>query len=380
MEDIISFVQKLYGGKKVIPLHEPVFNGNEKKYLNECIETTFVSSVGKFVDQFEQRICDITEAKYAVAVVNGTCGLQIALECAGVAHDNEVITQALTFVGTANAISHVGAKPVFIDVSRSSLGMCPQSLEDFLSEHVEIKEGKAFNKNTGKKISAIMPVHVFGNPCEIDEVINIATKYNIPVVEDSAESLGSYYKDKHTGTFGKAGVFSFNGNKIVTSGGGGCIVTNDEKFAIRAKHVTTTAKQPHPYKYHHDMVGYNYRLTNLAAAVACAQLEELESFLNIKKKVYQRYEEFFNNHDCDLIKPIDKASSNHWLNSIVTKTSADKEKLLKDAVAKKIMARPIWELMSDLPMYKDCQQSDLSNSRYFADHVVSLPSSANAKV
>ena len=372
MDDLFDFIKTLYP-YDTVPLHEPVFNGNEKAYTQNCIDTTFVSSVGEYVTQFEAMMAKITGAKYAVAVVNGTCGLQIALECSGLNRGEEVITQALTFVGTVNAISHAGGIPVFVDVDKDTLGMCPKALDQWLSDHVK----NGVNVKTGNRVRAVMPVHVFGNPCLMDDLSRVATKHGLVVVEDAAESLGSWRGGQHTGTFGKAGVFSFNGNKIVTAGGGGCIVTDDEDMAVRMKHLTTTAKRPHSYEFYHDAIGYNYRLTNLAAALACAQLEQLDKFLEIKRQVADDYSKFLG--DAFIPEPTN-CKRNNWLNAMTVSTLTERDSILKAANDIGIGLRPIWTLMSDLPMYKDCQRDELSNSIDFANRVINMPSSANAKV
>ena len=281
--EIISFIKSLYGHADFIPLHEPRFFGNEKKYLNECIDSTFVSSVGKFVDMFEQKIAEFTGAKYAVTTTNGTAALHISLLLSGVEHGDEVITQPLTFIATCNAISYCNADPVFIDVDLDTLGLSPTALKEFLKNNCEISGQKCINKKSGKTIKACVPMHTFGHPCKIDEIKTICDEWHIALVEDAAESLGSYYGGRHTGTFGLVGAISFNGNKIITSGGGGCIITNDEVIAKKAKHITTTAKIPHKWEYVHDLVGYNYRLPNLNAALLTAQLEQLDGFLNSKR-------------------------------------------------------------------------------------------------
>ena len=282
-EKTIDFIRSVYGTEKFIPLHEPRFWGKEKQYVLDAIESTFVSSVGEYVNRFEKMICDITGSRYCVATVNGTAALHMALMLAGVALGDEVITQPVTFVATSNAITYCGAKPVFIDVDADTMGLSPEKLETFLKQSTDIAaDGSCRSKLTGNRISACVPMHTFGHPCRIDDIVDICTRYNIAVIEDSAESLGSLYKGRHTGTFGKAGIYSLNGNKTVTCGGGGAIVSNDEDFAAKAKHLTTTAKIPHPYEYIHDQIGYNYRLPNLNAALACAQLEQLDGFVTSK--------------------------------------------------------------------------------------------------
>ncbi len=389
-KDFINFVRKTYNKPEgFIPLHEPRFRRNEKKYLNECIDSTFVSSVGKFVNRFEEMTAEYTGAKYAVAAVNGTAALHIALLLAGVKQGDEVITQPLTFIATTNAISYTGSKPVFIDVDKDTMGLSPEKLKIWLNENTERQTPNAklitINKNTGKRIAAIVPMHTFGHPCRIDEIVEIANEYNIPVVEDSAESLGSLYKGKHTGTFGKIGVFSYNGNKTITTGGGGMIVTNDEKLAKLAKHITTTAKVPHPYEYVHDMIGYNYRLTNLAAALGVAQMEQLDGFIQQKRKLAEMYNDFFSTFPSTFpsasasaltfFPEPKQAHSNYWLNVVLLKDRKQRDEFLEYSNSQGIMTRPVWELMNRLPLFKDCQTGDISNAQWLADRVVNIPSS-----
>jgi aminotransferase in exopolysaccharide biosynthesis len=380
MKDILNFIQQIYNTTDFIPLHEPRFRGNEKKYLNECIDTTFVSSVGKFVDLFEKKIAEFTGAKYAVAAVNGTAALHIALQLAGVEENTEVITQPLTFIATANAISYTGAKPVFIDVDKDTMGLSPDKLEAYLSKYaytVEDDKGvRSYNRISHKRISAILPMHTFGHPVRIEEIKQICKKYHIPLVEDAAESLGSYYNSKHTGTFGLLGTLSFNGNKTITTGGGGMIITNDENLARLAKHLTTQAKVPHKWEYRHDYIGYNYRLTNLAAALGVAQMEQLPEILKSKRELAEKYIVFFERFDdISFIKEPVNSKSNYWLNAVLLKDRAERDKFLEYTNANGVMTRPIWELMNRLPMFKDCQTADLSNSEWLADRVVNIPSS-----
>jgi perosamine synthetase len=296
-EDVVEFIKTLYKTDDFIPLHEPRFVGNEKKYLNDCIDSTFVSSVGKYVDRFEDEFAKRVGSRYAIATVNGTSALHISLLLAGVTKDDEVITQPLTFIATCNAISYIGAKSIFVDVDLDTMGLSPVSLKDFLEKNCKIENKKCINKNTNRVIKACVPMHTFGHPCRIDEIRDICKLWHVELVEDAAESLGSYYKEQHTGTFGKLGAFSFNGNKIITSGGGGVIVTDDEELAKKAKHLTTTAKVPHKWEYVHDMVGYNYRMPNLNAALLVAQLEQLDDFLQNKRDLACEYEEFFSRFD-----------------------------------------------------------------------------------
>ena len=304
-ETAINFIRSIYGSEGVIPLHEPRFIGNEKKYLNDCIDSTFVSSTGKFVDEFEEKIAKYTGAKYAVATSNGTSALHIALLLANVAKNDEVITQPLTFVATCNAISYCGADPVFIDVDKDTMGLSPSALQTFLEKNTTVTGQQCVNNNTGKIIKACVPMHAFGHPCRIGDIKDICDKYKILLIEDAAESLGSFYKDKHTGTFGQMGVISFNGNKIITGGSGGCVITDNEILAKRAKHLTTTAKVPHKWEYIHDMIGYNYRMPNLNAALLVAQLENLESFLLNKRELAMMYKDFFSDEEMVFYKNVD---------------------------------------------------------------------------
>ena len=367
---------KSYLPKPVIPLHEPIFIGNEKKYVNECIDSTFVSSVGKFVDTFEKEFAKYVGSFYAVATVNGTAALHIALLIAGVKSGDEVITQPVTFVATCNAISYCGAKPVFVDVDLDTMGMSPESLNDFLGNNCELSANGCLNRKTGKVVKACVPMHTFGHPCRIDEIKEICDRWHIILVEDAAESLGSFYKNRHTGTFGQIGAFSFNGNKIVTSGGGGAIVTNDEHLAKRAKHLTTTAKIPHPYEYVHDEIGYNYRLPNLNAALLVAQLEQINFFLAAKRNLAKIYEDFFQNFDnIKFIKEPTFAKSNYWLNAVMLEDRRKRDQFLEVTNKNGVMTRPIWKLMNELEMFKDCEKADLKNAKYLEDRVVNIPSS-----
>jgi len=372
----INFIQELYQTKEFIPLHEPRFIGNEKKYINDTIDSTFVSSVGKYVNQFEEMIVEFTGAKFAVAVSNGTSALHIGLKLVDVNENCEVITQPLTFIATANAISYCNAKPIFIDVDRDTLGLSPLALEKFLKENTFINDkNECINQTTNKIIKACVPMHTFGHPCRIDEIVSICDKYNIAVVEDSAESLGSYYKNKHTGTFGKLGIFSFNGNKIITTGGGGMIVTDNEELAKKAKHITTTAKVPDPYEYIHDEIGYNYRLTNLNAALGVAQMENLELFIQKQRDLAKIYSEYFKNSDIQFIKEPKNTTSNYWLNAVVLKDREERDKFLEYTNSNGVMTRAIWRLMNKLEMFKDSQCGDLTNSLWLEDRVVNISSS-----
>lgn len=419
-QPIIDFIHSLYPGRETIPLHEPFFGGNEKKYLLDCIDSTYVSSVGKYVDRFEEMIREFTGAKYAVATVNGTAALQVALLLAGVLRGDLVITQPLTFIATCNAISYCGAEPVFIDIDRQTLGLSADALEAWLADNVDAVdnglEGResleglksleslegfgirplsqpsqlrsaqpsqpskpqavCIHKARRKRISACVPMHTFGHPCQIDRIVEICQRYHIPVVEDAAESIGSYCKDRHTGTFGKLGILSFNGNKTITTGGGGMIITDDAELGRMAKHITTTAKLPHSWNFVHDMVGYNYRLPNINAALGCAQMELLPAILENKRETAQKYEDFFSEDTCPLfVRQPDDSRSNYWLNAILLKDEEERDAFLAAANEAKIMVRPAWKLMHSLTMYERCLHSGLDNSADIAFRLVNLPSS-----
>ena len=374
-ENVIDFIQETYQTKSFIPLHEPRFVGNEKKYLNECIDSTFVSSVGKFVQEFEQKIVDYTGIKYAIATSNGTSALHIALLLANVEQNNEVITQPLTFVATCNAISYCGAQPVFVDVDIDTMGLSPSALKYFLENNTIVKNQQCINKKTGKVIKACIPMHTFGHPCRIDEIKGICDKYHVLLIEDAAESVGSKYKGRSAGTFGQMGVMSFNGNKIITAGGGGCIVTNDKSLAKKAKHLTTTAKVPHKWDFNHNMIGYNYRMPNLNAALLVAQLENLDNFITSKRKLASMYEEFFNDFDFVYVKEPMESKSNYWLNSIILKNKQQRDEFLDETNSSGVMTRPIWTMMNKLPMFQHAQCGALENSEWLKDRVVNLPSS-----
>ena len=373
---IVNFVKKTFNTNEFIPLHEPRFVGNEKEYVNDCIDSTFVSSVGKYVDRFENEFAKKVASKYAIATVNGTSALHISLILANVEQDDEVITQPLTFIATCNAISYIKAKPIFVDVDLDTMGMSPSSLKDFLETNCELIDNKCINKATKRTIKACIPMHTFGHSCRIDEIKHICDSWHIILVEDSAESLGTYYKNKHTGTFGQLGAFSFNGNKIITSGGGGVIVTDDECLAKKAKHLTTTAKIPHTYEYVHDEVGYNYRMPNLNAALLVAQLEKLDFFKESKKGLALKYDEFFKSYDdIDFVLSPKNSDSNYWLQCVILKDLSKRDKFLEVTNKNGVMTRPIWKLMNELEMFKESQCSDLTNSKYLEERVVNIPSS-----
>lgn len=373
---IINFVKDQFPNQDFIPLHTPYFGGNEKKYLLDTIDSTYVSSVGAFVNKFEDMMCEITGAKHSIAIVNGTNALHMALLVCGTKKHDEVITQSLTFIATCNAISYIGAKAVFVDVDRDTMGMSPVALSSFLETFGEIRsDGFTYNKSTGSRISACVPMHTFGLALRIREIAAICEEWNIALVEDSAESLGTYSGDVHTGTFGKVGTFSFNGNKTVTCGGGGAIITNDDGIAKLAKHLTTQAKVPHAWEFIHDQIGYNYRMPNLNAALACAQLEQLNLFVSNKRELARRYHEFFSIIDLDHATELENTSSNYWLNAIILSDLDARNAFLEYSNSNSVMARPIWELMNRLPMFSDCQHDSLENSIWLADRVVNIPSS-----
>lgn len=376
-ETIISFIRESFGSEGgYIPLHVPCFNGEEKGYLLDCIDSTFVSSVGRYVDEFEKMVGEYTGAKYAVATVNGTAALHVALVLAGVDAGDEVITQGISFVATANAIAYCNAAPVFLDVDKESLGLCPVALEHFLGEYGEQKQdGFTYNKKTGKKISACVPAHVLGHPVDLDRIKHLLAKYNIVLVEDAAESLGSYYKGKHTGILGKLGILSFNGNKIITTGGGGMILTNDKSLGELSKHITTTAKVPHKWQYFHDRLGYNYRMPNLNAALGCAQLKRLPEVLKAKRERARAYKSFFDEIGISFVSEPEGCHANYWLNAIVFRNRQERDGFLQCSNQSGVMARPLWELLSDLPMYCNCQTDKLENARWLHDRLVNIPSS-----
>ena len=371
----IHFIQQQFPGKDFVPLHVPKFNGNEKSYLLETIDSTYVSSVGPFVDKFEGMMSDLSGSAKAVAVVNGTSALQVALRLVGVNNGDEVITQALTFVATINAILYNSAQPIFIDVDLDTMGLSPRAVATFLEEFGESRDGFCFNKKTNKKIAACMPMHTFGFPVHLDELITICNKWNIPVVEDAAESIGSEYKGVPTGSFGKLGVFSFNGNKIVTSGGGGVIVTNDLELGIKAKHLTTTAKKPHPYEYVHDEIGYNFRMPNINAALACAQLEQLDLFLVDKRNLAIEYANYFATRGIKFREEQPNTKANYWLMCIELENKKERDFFLKDSNDKGVMTRPIWRLIFKSELYADFQRDDQKNALFLEERIVNIPSS-----
>jgi len=414
----IDFIKSVYGNKEFTPLAVPVFQGNEKEYLNECIDTTFVSSVGKFVDRFEEDMAKYTGAKKAVVCVSGTNALHMSLMLAGVERDDEVLTQALTFIATCNALSYIGAHPVFIDVDKTTMGLSPDAMKEWLHEFGEVREVRnvkngsnssnglkggndilssteyntpqypsnlsntseptyaCFNKKTGRRVKACVPMHTFGHPVRIEEIANLCKEWHIELVEDAAESIGSLYKGQHTGTFGRIGAISFNGNKTITTGGGGMLLFNDEELGKYAKHITTQAKVPHRWEFRHDHIGYNYRMPNINAALGCAQLENLDKYVASKRKVAQEYIDFFQHVDgIDFFAEPENTFSNYWLSAVVLRDKEAQLDFLQQTNDNGVMTRPIWELMNRLPMFENCQNDGLKNTIYFADRVVNIPSS-----
>ena len=374
--DFTAFVREVFNDDKgFIILHDPRFIGNERKYLLDAMDSNFVSSVGEYVGKFEQAICEYTGSKYAIAAVNGTSALHICLLLAGVKADEEVITQPVSFIATCNAISYTGARPVFVDVDRRTMGMSAEKLEDFLKENARRgTDGFTYNNKTGRRFAAVVPMHTFGHPCDLDGIVEVCERYNIALVEDSAESIGSYYKGKHTGLFGKLSALSFNGNKVITTGGGGMILTQDEELAKLAKHITTTAKVPHRWEYNHDYTAYNYRLTNLAAALGLGQIEQCDYFIEQKRKLTDKYKAFFADKDIEFFVEPENCRSNYWLNAVILKDREERDAFLTYTNDNGVMTRPIWVLNNKLDMYRGCQCGDLTNSQWLEDRVVNIPS------
>ena len=377
---ITDFIHQLFGTEETVPLHAPLFIGNEKKYLEECIDTTFVSSVGKFVDRFEADMATYTGAKKAVVCVSGTNALHMALMLAGVERDDEVLTQALTFIATCNAISYIGAHPVFIDVDVETLGLSPQAVKDWLVKNAEVKNGVCYNKHTGRRVKACVPMHTFGHPVKIDELVAVCEEWHLELVEDAAESIGSLYKGRHTGTFGKVGAISFNGNKTITTGGGGMLLFQDEELGKLAKHLTTQAKVPHRWAFVHDHIGYNYRMPNINAALGCAQLENIDRYVADKRETAAIYADFFKNiPDITFFTEPEDCRSNYWLNVVMLKDKSAQQEFLEYTNDHGVMTRPVWELMNRLKMFKHCETDGLKNTEWLADRIVNIPSSVRLK-
>ncbi len=365
--------------RETFGLHEPCFAGSERDYVKDCLDTGWVSSVGSYVDRFEKMLGDYTGSRYAVAVVNGTAALHICLILAGVRQGDEVLVPAMTFVATANAVSYCGAVPHFVDSEEKTLGLDPEKLNFYLEEIAELRDGTCFNRLTGRPIRAAVPMHAFGHPVAMDPLIEVCERWRLVLIEDAAESLGSFYKGRHTGTFGTISALSFNGNKIITCGGGGALLTNDEEFGKRAKHLTTTAKVPHPWVFYHDTTGFNYRMPNINAALGCAQLEQISGFISRKRALAVKYSEAFKSvQGVRFVKEPSFATSNYWLNSLLVNREHEcmRDLILDTANSKGIFVRPSWTLMHRLPMYKDCPRMDLSMAEEFERRLINIPSSA----
>lgn len=378
VEQIVTAIGAVVGARPVA-LHEPCFSGNEWRYLKECLDSTFVSSVGKFVDRFEIELATFTGAKHAVAVVNGTAALHIALKLAGVKNGDEVLIPALTFVATANAATYCGAMPHFIDSEARTLGVDAAKLRDYLVCHTEQRAGQCVNRTSGRVIRALVPMHTFGHPVDLDGLLALARDFHLALVEDAAESLGSTYHGQHTGTFGLLGTLSFNGNKTITTGGGGAILTNEATLARYAKHLTTTAKLPHAWEYRHDEIGYNYRLPNLNAALGCAQLEQLPAMLAAKRKLFQRYQTVFAPvQGVNLMTEPAQSKSNYWLQTLLLDADhADqRDQILAATNAAAYMTRPAWTLMHELASFKDCPRMDLATAQLLSQRLINIPSSS----
>ena len=377
-EQIVAAIRSVVGPNSAA-LHEPSFAGNELAYLKECIDTTFVSSVGKFVDRFEADLAAYTGTKHAVAVVNGTAALHIALKLAGVRANDEVLVPALTFVATANAVAYCCATPHFVDSEDGTLGVDPEKLREYLDSKTEQRSGVCVNRSTERVIRALVPMHTFGHPADLDGLLAVARDFNVALVEDAAESLGSYYHGRHTGTFGLMGTLSFNGNKIITTGGGGAILTNDSELARHAKHLTTTAKLPHAWEYGHNEIGYNYRLPNLNAALGCAQLEQLPKMLDAKRTLFQRYQSVFSAMaGVHLIKEPAGCRSNYWLQALLLDMDCAglRDSILESTNSAGLMTRPVWELMPKLLPFQECPHMDLSCAYSLSQRLINIPSSS----
>lgn len=377
-EQIVNAIRSVTGPEPVV-LHEPRFDGNEWVYLKECLDSTFVSSVGKFVDRFEDELAKFSGAKHAVAVVNGTAALHIALKLAGVEKNDEVLAPALSFIATANAVSYCGAIPHFVDSEVTTLGVDAVKLREYLAEKTEQRSGYCVNRSTGRVIRALVPMHTFGHPVDLGKLLAVAHDFNIALVEDAAESLGSYYHGQHTGTFGLMGALSFNGNKTITTGGGGAILTNNTELARHAKHLTTTAKLPHAWEYRHDEIGYNYRMPNLNAALGCAQLEQLPAMIASKRRLYELYQAAFAPvAGVKLVKEPDQCQSNYWLQTLLldTEQASQRDSILTSTNKAGLMTRPAWVLMHELAPFQDCPRMDLSVANTLSQRLINIPSSS----
>ncbi len=373
---IIEFVKDLYPNEDPVPLHAPRFRGREKEYLNDCIDSTFVSYVGAYVTRFEEHIREFTGAGYAVATVNGTAALHLALLTCGVGQGDDVITSPLTFVGTCNGIAHSGAQPCFVDIDMDSLSLSPEAVDEFLRKSAQLgRDGYTYNKHTGRRIAACLPVHVFGHVARMPEIMDVCAAWNLQVIEDAAESLGSYLGGRHSGVFGRMAILSFNGNKVVTTGGGGMLITNNADLAARARHLSTTAKVPHAWEFNHDMVGYNYRMPNVNAAIGCAQMESLPAHLADKRATALLYHDFFASLGIEALKEREGTTCNYWLNGFYADSRQARDEFLALAKENGVQARPVWTLMSRLPMYNQCPAGPFPNARWVEERLVNIPSS-----
>ncbi len=377
--DITSFIRKLYDPENTqnpIQLHEPVINHKEKDFVNKCIDSTFISSVGEYVNLFENQTAELTGARYAVATVNGTAALHVALMIVGVEANDEVLTQDLSFIATANAIQYCSAHPVLVDSAKNNLGMCAEKLEEFLAHYTKFNDlGFCVNKKTNRVIRACVPMHVFGHSVETKKIKSICDRYRIKLVEDAAEALGSYCEGHHLGLIGDIATLSYNGNKIITCGGGGMIITNNEEYAKRAKHLTTTSRVKEGWEFVHDEVGYNYRLPNLNAAFACAQMESLQYFVENKRETATLYKKFFLERDIPFLEEPAKCKSNYWLNAIMLKNRVERDQFLEYTNTRGVGTRPVWRLMHKLDMYKNCVRTNLEQAEWYEDRIVNIPSS-----
>lgn len=372
----VDFARETYNSKAVA-LHRPIFEGNEKNYLCQCIDSNFVSSAGSLISDFEDLFVEFTGIKHAIAVTNGTAALHLGLIAAGVRNDTEVITQPLTFVATCNAIRYAGASPIFCDVSLNTFGLSAKSLASFLNTHVEVIDGHARNVLSGRIISACLPMHTFGNPCEIAKIKNLCDEFCIPLVEDCAEALGSYINDEHAGNFGLVSAFSFNGNKIITTGGGGMVTTNEDALASKIRHLSTTAKVASgDYNFYHDVLGYNYRMPNINAALGCAQIEKIDHIINEKILIFQKWKKFFTEYELKMLEPLPGCISNNWLNAVILPSRKERDLFLKYTNDHGIMTRPVWHLMNKLPEFNECYTYCSENAEWIQERVVNLPSSA----
>jgi perosamine synthetase len=379
LQMVVSRIKGVLNQDKQVPLHEPLFKGNEWVYVKNCLDEGWVSSVGKYVDQFEEKLVQYTGVNYAIAVVNGTAALHLCLKLAGIELGDEVLLPALTFVATVNTVSYSGGIPHFIDSDSKSLGIDPIKLDYYLKEIAVMRNGVCYNKKSNRTIKSVIAMHTFGHPVDLDPLLALCEKYNLELIEDAAESLGTYYKKKHTGNWGKLSALSFNGNKIITTGGGGAILTNDQRLAKLAKHISTTAKLPHRWAFFHDQVGYNYRLPNINAAIGCAQMDQIDQFIFKKRMLAEKYHHAFRNVEgVTIFTEPDYARSNYWLNVLLLdeKYAHERDPLLKAFHEQGILSRPVWVLMNKLPMFKDCPRMDLSIAESLEQRIINIPSSA----